>query len=64
MLLMFQELIEDFQKFSEMVQKTLDLEAAPKEYLIRPDFDTTLSQLHAQKERIKERLNAHAEEVV
>ena len=41
--LFLQELLGDFNKFSEMVESTIDLEQVKNyEYLIKPDFDEKL----------------------
>lgn len=41
------ELIKDMDKFQQMVEQTVDLEAAEKgDFLVRPEFDKELEGTH------------------
>ncbi|XP_024935873.1 DNA mismatch repair protein Msh2 isoform X2 [Cephus cinctus] len=51
------ELIEDMDKFQQMVEQTIDLEAAEKgDFLVRPDFDDELKELNVNMEAAEKEL--------
>ncbi|KAK2578045.1 hypothetical protein KPH14_008462 [Odynerus spinipes] len=51
------ELIEDMNKFQQMIEQTIDLDAAEKgDFLVRPDFDDELKELKEYMDEIEQKL--------
>lgn len=58
------EIILDMEKFSELVESTIDLEATDDhEYLIKADFDSNLASLRKRMQDIVEEVKYEAERV-
>jgi len=59
-----QRLEEEFQKFRDMVELAIDLEAAENhEYLIRPQFDDSLQALNDEKTHVTQSISQHFTQV-
>ncbi|XP_076230523.1 DNA mismatch repair protein spel1 isoform X2 [Nomia melanderi] len=53
------ELINDMDKYQQMAEQTIDLEAAEKgDFLVRPEFDDELKELKSTMDEIEEKIKA------
>ncbi|XP_012276935.1 DNA mismatch repair protein Msh2 [Orussus abietinus] len=51
------ELITDMDKFQQMIEQTMDLDAAGKgDFMVRPDFDDELKELKQNMDELEEKL--------
>ena len=58
------ELIKDMDKFQQMVEQTVDLEAAEKgDFLVRPEFDKELEELKSTMNETEEEIQAQSRKV-
>ncbi|CAL7946134.1 unnamed protein product [Xylocopa violacea] len=58
------ELIKDMDKFQQMIEQTIDLDAAEKgDFLVRPEFDDELKELKNTMDEIEEKLQAQLSKV-
>ena len=58
------ELIKDMDKFQQMVEQTVDLEAAEKgDFLVRPEFDKELEELKNTMNETEEKIQAQSSKV-
>lgn len=52
------EFVEDLDKFQQMVEQTIDLEAADKgDFMVKADFDDDLKEHKSNMEEVEEKLN-------
>jgi len=59
-----ESLVDDFSKFTTMIETTIDLAAADNhEYYIKPDFDADLKDLHAKKSQIHAQISKHSDAI-
>nr|XP_050846789.1 DNA mismatch repair protein Msh2 isoform X1 [Vespula vulgaris] len=58
------ELVNDMDKFQQMIEQTIDLDAAEKgDFLVRPDFDDELKELKEEMDEMEEKVQSQLSKV-